>query len=261
MSGLLAASCWSGAAGGRRFRAGGERTRRTRRRHRGAARVDRSYAGARARHARLGVEITTRKILDQPGADLHDRCPQVLTAWERVYRVLRDAFSAQRYHRGKGLRFEQSATALVRILPMAARHTATFSSAPTVCARPCASNACPISRRSMPVCGVARAAARERIPPAIHRELFMICRSACRRASNASAIRSPGRTMICGQAIAAGHGVVPAGGRGERTAWLLTDESDITHAIPIPPPLIRREAVARCVRRPSGLWRGHCATS
>ena len=30
-------------------------------------------------------------------------CPQMLTAWERVYRVLRDAFPPQRYHRGRGL--------------------------------------------------------------------------------------------------------------------------------------------------------------
>ena len=30
-------------------------------------------------------------------------CPQVLTAWERVYRLLRDAFPAEHYHRGRGL--------------------------------------------------------------------------------------------------------------------------------------------------------------
>ena len=42
----------------------------------------------------LGVAMTTRKILDRAGhitATLE--CPQVLTAWERVYRVLRDAFA------------------------------------------------------------------------------------------------------------------------------------------------------------------------
>src|SRR4029453_3358815 len=53
----------------------------------------------------LGVEITERKILDSSGrlAGVF-ACPQVLTAWERVYRALRDAFSAQRYHRGRGVR-------------------------------------------------------------------------------------------------------------------------------------------------------------
>src|ERR1017187_449167 len=52
----------------------------------------------------LGVHITTRKILDAQGQlteEIH--CPQVLTAWERVYRLLRDAFPPERYHRERGL--------------------------------------------------------------------------------------------------------------------------------------------------------------
>src|SRR6202451_4260417 len=60
----------------------------------------------------LGVAMTTRKILDRDGRTAATiACPQVLTAWERVYRVLRDAFPPQLYHRGLGLvGFEQSAT-------------------------------------------------------------------------------------------------------------------------------------------------------
>ena len=45
--------------------------------------------------ADLGVEMTTRKILDVDGrvvVEMH--CPQTLTAWERLYRILRDAFPA-----------------------------------------------------------------------------------------------------------------------------------------------------------------------
>src|SRR3954451_6191499 len=63
----------------------------------------------------LGVEITTRKILDASGRVAGEfACPQVLTAWERVYRALRDAFPAQHYHRGRGVRdFEQSERAVV----------------------------------------------------------------------------------------------------------------------------------------------------
>src|SRR5690242_10946309 len=54
--------------------------------------------------AELGVHITTRKILDADGRLTHEyNCPQVLTAWERVYRLLRDAFPASHYHRGRGL--------------------------------------------------------------------------------------------------------------------------------------------------------------
>ena len=57
----------------------------------------------------LGVQITTRKILDAEGRLAHEyRCPQVLTAWERVYRLLRDSFPAAHYHRGRGLaKFDQ----------------------------------------------------------------------------------------------------------------------------------------------------------
>src|SRR5262245_14393774 len=52
----------------------------------------------------LGVEITTRKILDTSGRVAGEfACPQVLTAWERVYRLLRDAFPREHYHRGRGV--------------------------------------------------------------------------------------------------------------------------------------------------------------
>src|SRR5579862_7394335 len=58
----------------------------------------------------LGILTKTRKLLDIDGhIILTTECPQVLTAWERVYRVLRDAFPAQHYHRGRGLKsFEQN---------------------------------------------------------------------------------------------------------------------------------------------------------
>ncbi len=52
----------------------------------------------------LGVAITTRKIIDAEGQTSDEiECPQVLTAWERAYRLLRDAFPPERYHRGRGL--------------------------------------------------------------------------------------------------------------------------------------------------------------
>src|SRR5215510_4603040 len=52
----------------------------------------------------LGVEITTRKILDASGRLAGEfACRQVLTAWERVYRLMRDAFPQENYHRGRGV--------------------------------------------------------------------------------------------------------------------------------------------------------------
>jgi 2-polyprenyl-6-methoxyphenol hydroxylase-like FAD-dependent oxidoreductase len=75
----------------------------------------------------LGVAITTRKIIDARG-QLSEaiECPQVLTAWERVYRLLRDAFPPERYHRGRGL----------------ARVTQDPRAVLAASVRPCASNAC-----------------------------------------------------------------------------------------------------------------------
>ena len=65
--------------------------------------------------ADLGVDMTTRKILDSSGALVCEfECPQTLTAWERLYRILRDGFPAAHYHRGIGLkRFEQDSRAVV----------------------------------------------------------------------------------------------------------------------------------------------------
>ena len=59
----------------------------------------------------LGVQVIYRKILDANGRIVVKRaCPQIMTAWERVYRLLRDAFPAEHYHRGSGLKgFEQDA--------------------------------------------------------------------------------------------------------------------------------------------------------
>ena len=66
----------------------------------------------------LGVQITRRKILDPSGRITSELdCPQVLTAWERVYRCLRDAFPARHYHRGRGLlRFGQTSRAVTAYL-------------------------------------------------------------------------------------------------------------------------------------------------
>src|SRR3974377_2041871 len=63
----------------------------------------------------LGVAMSTRKILDQAGhVTVTLECPQVLTAWERVYRVLRDAFPPEHYHCGQGLKaFEQRGEDLI----------------------------------------------------------------------------------------------------------------------------------------------------
>ena len=63
----------------------------------------------------LGVEVAGRKTLDRSGAVIgRHRCPQTLTSWDRVFRMLRGQFPAERYHLGKELRrIEQSANSAV----------------------------------------------------------------------------------------------------------------------------------------------------
>src|SRR5436190_8873852 len=65
--------------------------------------------------SRLGVEIATRKIIDVSGRVMSElACAQVLTAWERVYRALRDQFPASNYNRGRGLtHFTQTAASVL----------------------------------------------------------------------------------------------------------------------------------------------------
>jgi len=58
----------------------------------------------------LGVEIRTRRVLGPDGAlQLETECPQTMTAWDRMYDLVRSAFPADRYHRAKSLvRIEQT---------------------------------------------------------------------------------------------------------------------------------------------------------
>jgi len=57
----------------------------------------------------LGVEVETRRLFGLDGSlQLEHRCPQILTAWDRMYDLLRSAFPSGHYHRGKELvRIEQ----------------------------------------------------------------------------------------------------------------------------------------------------------
>ena len=195
----------------------------------------------------LGVAMSTRKILDQSGAVATTlECPQVLTAWQRVYRVLRDAFPAERYHRGRGLKaFEQSGDAVV----------AHFADGP--------------SRRADVVIGAdgLRSTVRQQclprilplyagyvawrallpegvIPSAVHREIFM-----------AMAFCLPPGEQCIGYPVVGPNNELREGERRYNLVWyrpaeetselpqLLTDRSGVGHSISIPPPLIRSEHV------------------
>jgi 2-polyprenyl-6-methoxyphenol hydroxylase-like FAD-dependent oxidoreductase len=196
----------------------------------------------------LGVVVHTRRCIDLDGKLISEvECPQVLTAWERVYRLLRDAFPPERYHRGRALadfsqdeagvlaRFSDGETAHAELLVGAdgIRSTVREHAFPDVLPRYAGYSAW----RAL--------LSEEGFPPEAHRVMFD-CMTFC---------LPPGEQML-GYPVAGPENDLRPGHRrfnvvwyrpaDERTKlkWLLTDESGVTHAISIPPPLIRREAVA-----------------
>jgi 2-polyprenyl-6-methoxyphenol hydroxylase-like FAD-dependent oxidoreductase len=195
----------------------------------------------------LGVEMTTRKVLDRDGNVVCTaECPQTLTAWERVYRILRDAFPAEHYHRGVGLTgFEQDEQSV----------EAHFSDGNTVNADVLVGAdglRSSVRQQLLPQLNPLYAGyvawraliAEAAIPPAIHRELFehmVFC-------------LPPGEQFL-GYPVAGPDNDLRRGHRRYNVVWyrpaeeqtelreLLTDDSGATHEISIPPPLIRHQAI------------------
>ncbi|HXD44993.1 MAG TPA: FAD-dependent monooxygenase [Pseudolabrys sp.] len=196
----------------------------------------------------LGVLITTRKILNARGETTNEYdCPQVATAWERVYRLLRDAFPPDRYHRGRAFSgFTQNARRVI----------AHFADGEDVAAdllvgadgiRSSVRQQC-LPEVAPQYAGYSawRAMLSESdFPSAVHAELF----------GTMSFGLPPGEQFL-GYPVAGPDNDLRAGHRrynviwyrpadeATKLKWLLTDESGLTHAISIPPALIRREAIA-----------------
>jgi 2-polyprenyl-6-methoxyphenol hydroxylase-like FAD-dependent oxidoreductase len=198
--------------------------------------------------ADLGVEMSRRQILDIEGRVVceHER-PQTLTAWERVYRILRDAFPAASYHRGLALRsFVQTSRSVV----------AHFSDGSTVEADVLVGAdglRSTVRQQLLPELNPLYAGyvawraliAEGAIPPPIHRELFEYL----------TFCLPPGEQFL-GYPVAGPDNDLRPGHRRYNVVWyrpadeatelqqLLTDENGVTHTISIPPPLIRRAAIA-----------------
>jgi 2-polyprenyl-6-methoxyphenol hydroxylase-like FAD-dependent oxidoreductase len=195
----------------------------------------------------LGVAMSTRKILDHSGAvTIRLECPQVLTAWQRVYRVLRDAFPAERYHRGQGLKaFEQSDDRVVAHFGDATSMSADVligaDGLRSTVRQQCLPDVPPLYAGYV----AWRALLPERvIPPAVHREIFM-----------AMAFCLPPGEQCIGYPVVGPNNELREGERRYNVVWyrpatekselpqLLTDREGVSHSISIPPPLIRSEHV------------------
>jgi 2-polyprenyl-6-methoxyphenol hydroxylase-like FAD-dependent oxidoreductase len=196
----------------------------------------------------LGVAITTRKILDAHGRFTHEyECPQVLTAWERVYRLLRDAFPPQHYHRGRGFTaFTQDVTKVTAHFSGGEKVDADLLVGADGIRSTVRQQAAPkVSPLYAGYSAWRALIAESDFSPDVHRDLFEYM----------TFTLPPGEQFL-GYPVAGPDNDLRSGHRrynivwyrpaDEKTKlkWLLTDERGTTHAISIPPPLIRREVIA-----------------
>lgn len=196
----------------------------------------------------LGVHITRRKIVDDQGRVTDEiECPQVATAWERVYRLLRDAFPPEHYHRGKSLaNFTQDTNTV----------TAYFSDGETVRAdvligadgiRSTVRQQClpDVAPQYAGYTAWRALIAEDVLPPDVHREVFEFMAFGLPPGEQflSYPVAGPDNDLRVGKRRTNVVWYRPADQK-TKLPWLLTDSKGKTHDISIPPPLIRAETIA-----------------
>jgi 2-polyprenyl-6-methoxyphenol hydroxylase-like FAD-dependent oxidoreductase len=198
--------------------------------------------------ADLGVPAQKRRLFDAAGRmTLELDCPQVMTAWERVYRILRDAFPSAHYHRGRALTaVEQDANGVTAMFADGERVNGDVligaDGIRSTVRGMCAPETQPLyagyaAWRAL----IAEAA----MPPQVHRDIFPVM----------AFCLPPGEQML-GYPVAGPDDDIRPGHRRYNMIWyrpadertelaaLLTDENGTRHSVSIPPPLISRASIA-----------------
>jgi 2-polyprenyl-6-methoxyphenol hydroxylase-like FAD-dependent oxidoreductase len=195
----------------------------------------------------LGVAVARRRVFNAEGRVIAEGdCPQVMTAWERVYRLLRDAFPAARYHRGKSLlRFEDDGASVTAHFADGSHEQADLligaDGLRSTVRQQCLPDVAPLYAGYVAWRALI---AEDAIASATHRDLFAYM----------AFCLPPGEQML-GYPVAGPDNDLRPGHRRYNMVWyrpadeaaglvrLLTDDDGVVHPLSIPPPLIRKECL------------------
>jgi 2-polyprenyl-6-methoxyphenol hydroxylase-like FAD-dependent oxidoreductase len=196
----------------------------------------------------LGIDVAGRRALDRSGRVLgHHPCPQTLTSWDRVFRMLRERLPPRHYHLGKELqRLEQRSGRVVA-------HFADGSKADgkllvgadgfrSIVRAQVLPEVRPVYAGYIAWRGLVDEAA---LSPATHGELF-----------DAMVFCLPPSEQFLGYPVAGPNNDLRPGHRRYNFVWyrpadeatelkrMLTDTTGRAHALGIPPPLVRADVIA-----------------
>jgi 2-polyprenyl-6-methoxyphenol hydroxylase-like FAD-dependent oxidoreductase len=198
--------------------------------------------------AGIGVDTMLRRTFDRDGRMIGEiECAQTLTAWERVYRMLRDAFPSARYHRGRRLtRIEQQDDAVVAHFAEGMTERGDLLVGADGLRSTVRSQFLPDDGPLYAGYVAWRALIDEAaMSPAAHRDLFLCM-----------GFGLPPGEQLLGYPVAGPDDDLRAGHRRYNWVWyrpaaehstlkdLLTDATGTTHAGSIPPPLVRADVIA-----------------